>query len=60
MFVEEVGVSIENAFRVDRKGDRTNLAGQVQNVVLKKNTILVPYILIFNVRLLKFLSSRYF
>ncbi len=29
MFVEDVGVSIENAFRLDRKGDRSNLAGQV-------------------------------
>jgi hypothetical protein len=30
VFVEEVGVSIENAFRVDKKGDKTNLAGQVR------------------------------
>jgi hypothetical protein len=29
VFVEDVGVSIENAFRLDRKGDRSNLAGQV-------------------------------
>merc|ERR1712179_139690 len=27
VFIEEVGVSLANAFREDRKGDRTNFAG---------------------------------